>query len=165
MWTRFMDMHSGGGMKEAPFSLIFIEAPQAEAELIFYNRFGHNPNRVSCTCCGDDYSISEDESLANITGYDRECEHGYVLPSGEEIFGEKSDGFWYALPRERRHELKSVYFERKSTRKWAGEYVTLEQFFAREWVLKITAADIKPEERVGKLPRQGYFYLDETDDQ
>jgi hypothetical protein len=161
MWTRFMDMHSGGGCKEPPYEYIYIEAPQAEAELVFYNRFGHNPNRVSCTCCGDDYTITEDESLANITGYDRGCESGYVLPSGEEIFGEKSDGFWYALPRERSHELKPVHFERKSSRKWAGEYVTLEQYFTRENVLKIPATEIKPEERVGKLPHQGYFYIDE----
>ena len=27
MWTRFMDMHSGGGMKEPPYEYIFIEAP------------------------------------------------------------------------------------------------------------------------------------------
>jgi len=59
MWTRFYDMHSGGGAKEK-WELIFIEAPEDEAISIFYNRFGHNPNRVSCTCCGADYSIYED---------------------------------------------------------------------------------------------------------
>ena len=55
-----MDMHSGGKCKEEPFEHIYIEAPQEEAELIFFNRYGHNPNRVSCTCCGEDYNISED---------------------------------------------------------------------------------------------------------
>jgi hypothetical protein len=25
----------------------------AEAEVIFQNRFKRNPNRVTCTCCGD----------------------------------------------------------------------------------------------------------------
>lgn len=69
MWTKFMDMYSGGSLKEK-WEYIYIEAPQKEAELIFYNRFGHNPNRVSCTCCGNDYSISESESLEESTGYD-----------------------------------------------------------------------------------------------
>lgn len=63
MWTEFMDMHSGGGTKEEPYEYIFIEAPREEAIIIFYNRFGHNPERVTCTCCGDDYSITEYETL------------------------------------------------------------------------------------------------------
>jgi len=52
-----MDMHSGGDLKEK-WQYIYIEAPEEEAKVIFYNRFGHNPNRVTCTCCGKDYSIS-----------------------------------------------------------------------------------------------------------
>lgn len=75
MWTRFSDMHSGGGCKEGNYNKIYIEAPQEEAEVIFYNRLGHNPNRVSCTCCGEDYSISEKESLEQLTGYDRNCHY------------------------------------------------------------------------------------------
>ena len=62
MWTCFFDMSSGGDEKEK-WSVIWIEAPQKEAEIIFYNRFGHNPHRVTCTCCGADYSISEHETL------------------------------------------------------------------------------------------------------
>lgn len=69
MWTSFWDMHSGGGCKEPPFELIFIEASQKEAEIIFYNRFGHNPNRVSCTCCGHDYSIDEEPTLEKSASY------------------------------------------------------------------------------------------------
>lgn len=72
MWTEFWDMHSGGGLKEPPYSQIYIEAPQEEAEIIFYNKFGHNPNRVSCTCCGEDYAVEEGESLEEITKYQRE---------------------------------------------------------------------------------------------
>lgn len=70
-WTRFMDMSSGGSTKEPPYEYIYIEAPEAEAKVIFYNRFGHNPERVTCTCCGEDYSISEEPSLAQASAYDR----------------------------------------------------------------------------------------------
>ena len=72
-WTRFMDMHSGGRQKE-DFSLCFIEAPEAEAKVIFYNRFGHSPDRITCTCCGEDYSVNaEKATLAQSSGYDRNC--------------------------------------------------------------------------------------------
>lgn len=67
MWTHFYDMHSGGRQKEK-WSHIFIEAPEEEAIVIFYNRFGHNPNKVTCTCCGQDYSISSGE-LEEVSDY------------------------------------------------------------------------------------------------
>lgn len=69
-WTQFMDMHSGGGSKEDQ-QYIYIEAPGREAVVIFYNRFGHNPHRVTCTCCGSDYSISESATLDEATQYER----------------------------------------------------------------------------------------------
>jgi hypothetical protein len=70
MWTHFWDMHSGGGIKEK-WAHIYIEAPEAEAVVIFYNRFGHNPNRITCTCCGEDYAISSDDDLAQLTQFHR----------------------------------------------------------------------------------------------
>jgi len=39
VWTRFMDMHSGGRLKEDPYQFILIEAPENEAKVIFYNKF------------------------------------------------------------------------------------------------------------------------------
>jgi hypothetical protein len=72
MWTRFMDMHSGGGLKES-FGYAYIEAPEEEAKAIFYHRFGHNPERVSCTCCGQDYSIGESPTLEEATAHERRC--------------------------------------------------------------------------------------------
>lgn len=69
-WTEFFDMSSGGQEKE-PYKIIHIEAPEKEAKVIFYNRFGHNPERVTCTCCGEDYAISEANSLLEATEYDR----------------------------------------------------------------------------------------------
>lgn len=70
MFTSFWDMHSGGGSKEK-FDKIYIEAPEDEAKIIFYNRFGHNPERVSCTCCGEDYSVSEYKTLEEASQYHR----------------------------------------------------------------------------------------------
>ena len=66
-----MDMHSGGDSKEK-WEYIYIEAPEDEAKVIFYNRFGHSPERVTCTCCGDDYSIRDGETLAEVSKYKRE---------------------------------------------------------------------------------------------
>jgi len=75
-WTRFMDMHSGGGLKEE-WQYIYIEASLEEAKSVFYSRFGHNPERVTCTCCGEDYSISEYKTLEEATAYDRHCYWAY----------------------------------------------------------------------------------------
>lgn len=71
MWTQFWDTHSGGDTKEGKLEQIFIEAPEKEAKIIFYNRFGHNPDRVTCTCCGSDYSINEGEFLDKLTHFHR----------------------------------------------------------------------------------------------
>ena len=69
-WTHFHDMRSGGGLKEK-WGHIYIEAPEKEAKIIFFNRFGHNPERVTCPCCGEDYSSSEYDTLEDATGYER----------------------------------------------------------------------------------------------
>jgi len=74
-WTQFWDMHSGGGQK-LDWAKIYIEAPEREAISVFYSRFGRNPNRVSCTCCGEDYSISESDTLEEATAYHRTFEYG-----------------------------------------------------------------------------------------
>ena len=69
-------MHSGGDLKEGKYQYIYIEATIEEAEVIFENKFGHNPNSISCECCGEDYSINEEkESLEQSTGYDRGCSY------------------------------------------------------------------------------------------
>lgn len=126
MFTHFCDMHSGGSQKEQ-WAHIFIEASEDEAKVIFYNRFGHNPERVTCTCCGDDYSIHENENLQQATAYYRGC-----------TFEGKS------------------YVERQN--KEYRDYQTLEQYLASGDVLVIYAADIKPDERIGEVPEQGYVW-------
>jgi hypothetical protein len=129
MWTRFMDMHSGGGSKEA-WENIYIEAEEEKAKVIFYNRFGHNPERVSCTCCGEDYSISESETLEQATGYERGClwddkEGGYVEKHGRSY-----------IP-----------------------YRTLIEYKKDSEVLFITDAEIKKSERTGDVPQEGYVWV------
>lgn len=133
MWTQFWDMHSGGGTKEPPYQKIYIEAPEEEAKVIFYNRFGHNPERVTCTCCGEDYSLSESETLEDATAYHRNC---------------------------RWDDKKKGYVEEPDTRYDYKDYMTVEQYKQQEDVLVIYAHEIKPEERSGNVPEQGYVWVD-----
>lgn len=151
-WTRFMDMHSGGdtklwrkdgvvsdsgprwGVRDDAFEAveyIFIEAAQAEAEAIFYKRFGRNPERVTCTCCGPDYSINESPTLAAATAYERNC-----------AWNKGGDGYVEA-PRD-----------------GYREYQTVEQFLGRKDIHVIRRADIKPDERKAEIPQQGYVWCD-----
>ena len=132
MWTQFWDMYSGGDQKEK-WAMIYIEAPEDEAKIIFYNRFGHNCERVTCTCCGEDYSLDEDESLEQLTAYHRGC-------MWQKVAGEKGQGH---------------YIEKHDpTHSW-DKYRTLEEYAKDKKVLIIHASDIKEEER-----RQGYVWQD-----
>lgn len=131
MRTQFMDMHSWGSLKEKQ-QYIYIEAPQEEAELIFYNRFWHNPNRVSCTCCGNDYSISESETLEQASAYERWC----------------------------RYDNKSNKYVDEKDPKWYRDYISLDIYKWFKSIIIIYEKDIKPEERVWTLPEQGYVYID-----
>lgn len=130
MWTQFMDMHSGGGSKEK-WEYIYIEAPESEARTIFYNRFGHNPERVTCTCCGEDYSITEYESLEQATAFERGCRYS------------DASGKWVEGPR---HSNR--------------EYRTLDEYKKGDRVLFICDGEIAPDEREGDIPSQGYIWID-----
>lgn len=74
MWTRFMDMHSGGACKQKPHEFIYIELPCDEAIKLFEARFGHDPCETACACCGPNYSIDEDPSFEQASSYDRNCD-------------------------------------------------------------------------------------------
>lgn len=117
VWTHFWDMSSGGDQK-LDFHHCFIEAPKSEAKTIFYNRFGRNPDRVTCTCCGSDYSISEYPTIDEATEYHR---------SSRAIFGPKTD-------------------------------LTVQEYEKSEGVKFIRADEIKPEERAGEVPEEGYVW-------
>jgi len=130
-FTQFMDMHSGGGQK-LDWKYIYIEAPEEEACIIFYNRFDRNPHKVTCTCCGDDYSVSESKDLKQATGYNRGCDY-----------------------------KKDEYIEAKDTSKYAHkDYITLKEYLKKKDILVIYDKDIKAKERVGVLPEQGYVWVD-----
>lgn len=130
-WTRFMDMRSGGRQKEK-WSHIYIEASEQEAKVIFYNRFGHNPDKVTCTCCGNDYSINEEVSLEQATAFERNCK-------------------W--------NEEANCYSEEQGIKFTYSAYEPLDKYIAHKTVLVIPASDIKPNERKGNIPAQGYVWV------
>lgn len=138
-WTRFMDMHSGGGLKEAQ-QYIYIEAPEEEAKSVFYAIFGHNPERVTCTCCGQDYSIRQDVDLAQSTAFDRNCHYD---------------------------NTEHKYVEREGDSPWAkrGGLTTLEDYLQRDDVRVIYAKDIPVGAREVHVPRSGYVWVDEDNDE
>jgi len=150
MWTHFMDMHSGGGNKlwrhangtvddegsswrpregDQPIEHLFIEADEDEARAVFWNRFGRNPDRVTCTCCGNDYSLSTEDDLAALTGYHRNCE-----------YDEKAGG----------------YVERPN--KYHDAVVPLNDYLALPTVHVIRASEITDVERKADIPAEGYVW-------
>jgi hypothetical protein len=72
-WVRFFDLHSGGGAKTR-WGSIYVEGRDvAEAVARFQEHTGRDPEHVTCTCCGDDYAVSDDETLERACAYDRGC--------------------------------------------------------------------------------------------
>lgn len=159
MWTRFMDMASGGRQKER-FAYCYIEAPEEDAKVIFYNRFGHNPERVSCTCCGPDYSIGQSTTLEEATAHERDC-RWVEDPRGISAYREPDyrKGFYLepGQPIPGNMVLGRRYKE--------GDGVTVEEWkrsgkgIGGGGVEFIYAADIKPEERTGEVPDEGYIWV------
>lgn len=140
-YARFWDMHSGGGCKEPPYEMIIIEADsQKQAEIIFYNRFGHNHNRITCTCCGEDYAVDFEEDIAQLTGYHRKCKSVYYDTKGRPASSYKRG-------------YTSKYEDTKGS-------IPLEKYLDRKDVLFIPADDITEEQKVGELPTQGYVWVD-----
>lgn len=157
MFTRFMDMHSGGSQKEK-FAYCYIEAPEDVARVVFHNRFGHDPENVTCSCCGDDYSIAESETLEEATAYERNCEFAYFFDDTGEYAGKethaKYDGTQKAWCISGR-PVSGKYIEEQdfgkmrirescntsSADKW-GIYVPLSEYISRDDVAVIRAGEI-----------------------
>jgi len=154
-WTRFMDMHSGGSSKE-PQQYILIEAPENEAKIIFYNRFGHNPERVTCTCCGEDYSIGEHPTLEDATAFDRGCDYTYFRPDGTECDQDEAWIYGKGLI----EGYTSGYVERPTNRYTPNVFTSLDDYLQKPEVLVIRTNEIKPKERTGEVPVQGYVWRD-----
>ena len=129
-WTQFMDMHSGGRQK-LDWAYIYIEAKEEDAAKVFMHRFGRNPNNITCSCCGEDYSFYEQgDELQQASGFERHClyegkERGYI---------EVSDKYRKLIP-----------FE-----EWLEDAKDPDSDH-----LIIYAKDIKPEELKGEAPRRG----------
>lgn len=158
-WTHFWDMNSGGGLKEAGYSHIYIEAPEEEAKVIFYNRFGHNPERVSCTCCGGDYSISEEVSLKQATGFERGCRNLKTPRDPETGLYKNNDPIILAnLWLDPDDEIPDGY-EVSDNERWRSKWESLEDYSKGSDVLIIHADEIKPKERKGEVPEEGYVWM------
>jgi hypothetical protein len=130
-WTLFWDMYSGGTCKQKSYEKIYIEAPEHEASVIFYNRFDHSPTRVSCTCCGEDYDITEHDSLRQATAYFRNCK-----------YCDKTES----------------YIEKPNNEYMVRELISLPDYLKQEDVLVIYDEDIEDSERDGTVPQEGYVW-------
>jgi hypothetical protein len=126
-----MDMHSGGSQK-LKWSNIIIEAEsQRQACAVFYAKFNRSPYRVICTCCGEDYSISERDSIEEYAS------PGW-LDSEAEYFKQHAktkDGRDYVM--RERERCKSMVANAKI----------------------ILADEIADEERQGDIPSEGYVWI------
>ena len=70
MWTKFSDMFSGGKQK-TDYDYIYIEAKQSAAVNAFTHIFGEHPYSVSCSCCGQDFSVGEYSTLEDASKFER----------------------------------------------------------------------------------------------
>jgi len=88
--TKFHDMHSGGKLK-TDYDHIYIEAPREQAIEFFKSWFNRRPRNVTCSCCGEDFSVTQYEDLAQATAYERNCRF-------ERVDGEQGGGHWVEEP-------------------------------------------------------------------
>lgn len=71
IWVRFHDLHAGGYQK-LQWGHIYICANSLEEALnVFEEKFSQNPQAVTCSCCGPNYSYAEFETLEDATSYER----------------------------------------------------------------------------------------------
>jgi len=70
--TQFKDMHSGGKAKTS-YENIYIEASESDAIDFFKSWFSRDPSQITCSCCGQDFSVRSYDSLEQATGYERNC--------------------------------------------------------------------------------------------
>ena len=155
-WTHYHDMHSGGGTKVENYEHIYIEAEQEEAERIFYARFDRNPHRVTCTCCGPDYSIEQKPTLKQASGYQRNCRH---IKTPKDENGRYKNGLdviqnqYWLEPDDEPPEGFEV-----SDRPVFGDHVPLDEFVEKDTVLVIREEDIDESEKPDTVPKEGYVW-------
>lgn len=160
MWTQFHDMHSGGGQK-LYWARIYIEADAEEAKIIFQNMFDRNPERVTCTCCGGDYSINSHEDLAQLTGFERGCRNLKTPRKANGRFENDNPVIKAHLWLEDGEKAPAGFeVEGGPHFSFNSKYVTLADYTKQKNVKVIRAADIKPEWRKGELHEEGYVWRD-----
>jgi hypothetical protein len=136
MWTHFHDMHSGGCQK-LQWAHIFVEADEDEAKEFFEEAFNRDPEHTTCNCCGGDYSISTEDSLEQITGYERSAAYAYIeKATGREVSKdeawERGKGFKEGI--ESRYVERQRFYDHKPELA-DGTYQTLEEFKLRPDIL------------------------------
>ena len=86
MWTKFYDMHSGGDAK-TEWEVIVFEAKKKDAIKYANWKWGIHPDNVTCTCCGEDFSVSTYETLDDAVkfqlNYSIEKLDIFVVPASE----------------------------------------------------------------------------------
>ena len=86
-WFKFNDMHTGGFTK-TDYDVIYIQAnTETDAINVFKSKFQIEPYDIACDCCGYDFAISEENSLQQMTAYERGCEYSKDLSEYIEIQG------------------------------------------------------------------------------
>lgn len=78
MWTRFSDMHSGGGRK-TKYDIIYIETNPHYAQMIFMKEFKRDPSNTTCNTCGEDFSISGYGTLEDARKYEFNKENIFIM--------------------------------------------------------------------------------------
>ena len=162
MYVRFWDMNSGGRQKEK-WDKIIIETKtndndlaEKEAKIIFYNRFGHNPDRVTCTCCGSDYSINSHESLKQITGHWRNCKTLKAPINPKTSKRNYNDPVYKKGLYIDDEDIIPEGYEVESS--YSNPAIPLEKYLKQEGVLFVPKSEVKPEERIGDVPMEGYIW-------
>ena len=155
-WTLFWDMHSGGGQK-LEWLMIYIEAPEEVAKVIFQNRFGRSPERVTCTCCGEDYSIHESPTLEEASAYQRGL---------RDI--RRTDKTWSQMTQEERvaENKKFLYLEPgqecPENYQIVSDYrnggISLDEYKKQAGVKIIPISEVSPAEMNGELREEGYVW-------
>lgn len=158
VWTHFWDMHSGGSQK-LDWSHIYIEAPEEEARAIFYNRFKRNPARVTCSCCGADYSVDEELSLSESTAYHRNCADTFFDSNGNEVSREEAWVFGTGLKK----GYSNKYVERPRVEN--VDCIPLENYLTNKEILVIRADEIMEQERHAEIPQEGWVWIEWEDEE
>lgn len=78
-WTLFSDAYAEGFLKFKHYEFIIVEGKVEEALSMFIDMTNVDPKKVTCTCCGQHYSIREYDSVFQATAFERGCRYDNSL--------------------------------------------------------------------------------------